>query len=401
MPAEMRAPLFLQQGRYDALDFRNMIGRTRGSHVGVAGPDALRVEKIDNPTPRVSVASGSIWLPDDTEASHSGAVFFAHLDASIQLQCSTPKPGEGERVDLVVAFADPDAQALGSRIVDVRSTEARFLQPSWYAEDGTRYAAADAAVGGVSQEGANGWSLAVLAETTPGAGDWKVPHNAVRLARVRIGTTGITGIEDVRFNSPGGGIVPQKDTSALAHIRTAPQQGLNEAINGLPEGSMVYYGQEQRMYVVTAPGKAVPVSAPAQVVMGTPKGSDGGWCDDSVMEWRVGAAPYRRYAAVSFGATAVYNYGDNFWMRAALLFNNGRTPFDNAHRWYGAAAELTHTQTHAGYCVVEIPAGVPFNADAGIMRGFYGTGESGGDKGNCNYTGLNESRFGMAVIYSG
>lgn len=90
MAVELRAPLFVQQGRYDALDLRTMIGGTRGAHVGVAGPTALLVEKVDNPTPRVSVGAGSVWLPDDVAVSHKGAVHFANLDAGIQLQCSTP-----------------------------------------------------------------------------------------------------------------------------------------------------------------------------------------------------------------------------------------------------------------------------------------------------------------------
>lgn len=229
MAVELRAPLFVQQGRYDALDLRTMIGGTRGAHVGVAGPTALLVEKVDHPTPRVSVAAGSVWLPDDVAVSHKGAVHFANLDASIQLQCSTPKPGEAARTDLVVAFADPDSVPAGPLLMDIRTTADQYMQPVTYAADGTPYAAAAASGTQVTKEGAKGWSIAVLAESTPGARDWPVPSNSVRLAQVNIAQTGITGIEDIRFVPAG-----QLDTTPLRQLRTAGAQGLAQVAAGAP-----------------------------------------------------------------------------------------------------------------------------------------------------------------------
>ncbi|WP_327065932.1 hypothetical protein OH807_33600 [Kitasatospora sp. NBC_01560] len=318
MAVELRAPLFVQQGRYDALDLRTMIGGTRGAHVGVSGPAALLVEKVDNPTPRVSVAAGSLWLPDDVAVSHKGAVHFANLDASIQLQCSTPKPGEAARQDLVVAFADPDTAPAGPLLMDMKTTADRYMQSVTYAADGTPYAAAPGTGTQVTKEGARGWSLAVLAESTPGAKDWPVPSNCIRLALVNIAQTGITGIEDQRFVFAG-----QLDTTPLRQLRTAGPQGIAQAATGAPAGSLVYDSVTTALHKVTGPGTTAPVLPGATRLDASYQAPENAWGSEGWHTFTAPATPYPRLVTVSFECTYAGDFGEG-WI-SPVVFGHGES----------------------------------------------------------------------------
>ncbi|MGW3177751.1 hypothetical protein ACWDD9_00610 [Kitasatospora sp. NPDC001119] len=355
MAAELRAPLFVQQGRYDALDLRTMIGGTRGAHVGVAGPTALLVEKVDNPTPRVSVAAGSVWLPDDVAVSHKGAVHFANLDTSVQLQCSTPKPGEAARTDLVVAFADPDSVPAGPLLMDIRTTADQYMQPVSYAADGTPYATA-ASGAQVTKEGAKGWSIAVLAESTPGARDWPVPSNSVRLALVSIAQTGITGIEDVRFVVAG-----QLDTTPLRHLRTAGAQGIAQAATGAPAGSLVYDSVTTALHKVTGPGTTAPVLPGAVRLDASYQAGDGAWGTLAWHQFTAPAAPYPRLVTVSFEVSYRGDFGEG-WITPVVSGHGerrraGRPQFVRAGDAHDARGSAT----------VRVPAGTPLNVSTMVF----------------------------------
>ncbi|MFD4397862.1 hypothetical protein [Kitasatospora sp. NPDC058478] len=352
MAVELRAPLFVQQGRYDALDLRTMIGGTRGAHVGVSGPTALLVEKVDHPTPRVSVAAGSVWLPDDVAVSHQGAVHFANLDSSLQLQCSTPKPGEAARADLVVAFADPDSAPAGPLLMDIRTTADQYMQPVTYASDGTPYATAASGTQ-VTKEGARGWSIAVLAESTPGAKDWPVPSNCIRLAVVSISKTGITGIEDVRFVPAG-----QLDTTPLRHLRTAGAQGVAQAATGAPAGSLVYDSASTALHKVTGPGITAPLVPGAVRLDAVYQAGDGSWGDDAWHVFTAPAAPYPRLVTVSFEATYRGEFGEG-WIIPTLVGHGERR---RAGRPQYTKAGDTHDAR--GSATIRVPAGAPLDVSA-------------------------------------
>ncbi|WP_043477150.1 hypothetical protein [Kitasatospora sp. MBT66] len=354
MAVELRAPLFVQQGRYDALDLRTMIGGTRGAHVGVAGPTALLVEKIDNPTPRVSVAAGSVWLPDDVAVSHKGAVHFANLDASIQLQCSTPKPGEAARADLVVAFADPDSAPAGPLLMDMKTTADRYMQPVTYAADGTPYAApaAAAAASGtqLTKEGAKGWSIAVLAESTPGAKDWPVPSNCIRLAVVNIAQTGITGIEDQRFVVAG-----QLDTTPLRQLRTAGAQGIAQAAVGAPAGSLVYDSVTTALYKVTGPGTTAPVLPGAVRQDASYQAPENAWGGEGWHTFTAPAAPYPRLVTVTFECTYQGDFGEG-WI-TPVVFGHGESRRAGRPQYVRAG----DARDARGAATVKVPAGTPMS----------------------------------------
>ncbi|MFF4922914.1 MULTISPECIES: hypothetical protein [unclassified Kitasatospora] len=355
MAAELRAPLFVQQGRYDALDLRTMIGGTRGAHVGVAGPTALLVEKVDNPTPRVSVAAGSVWLPDDVAVSHKGAVHFANLDTSVQLQCSTPKPGEAARTDLVVAFADPDSVPAGPLLMDIRTTADQYMQPVSYAADGTPYATATSGAQ-VTKEGAKGWSIAVLAESTPGARDWQVPSNSVRLALVSIAQTGITGIEDQRFVVAG-----QLDTTPLRHLRTAGAQGIAQVAAGAPAGSLVYDSVTTALHKVTGPGTTAPVLPGAVRLDASYQAGDGAWGTLAWHQFTAPAAPYPRLVTVSFEVSYRGDFGEG-WITPVVAGHGerrraGRPQFVRAGDAHDARGSAT----------VRVPAGTPLNVSTMVF----------------------------------
>ncbi|MFJ5233955.1 hypothetical protein ACIQBJ_29140 [Kitasatospora sp. NPDC088391] len=354
MAIELRAPLFVQQGRYDALDLRTMIGGTRGAHVGVAGPTALLVEKVDNPTPRVSVAAGSIWLPDDVAVSHKGAVHFANLDAGIQLQCSTPKPGEAARVDLVVAFADPDSAPSGPLLMDIRTTADQYMQSVAYASDGTPYATA-ATGAEVTREGAKGWSIAVLAESTPGAKDWPVPSNCVRLAKVSIAQTGITGIEDVRFVVAG-----QLDTTPLRHLRTAGAQGVAQTAAGAPAGSLVYDSVSTALHKVTGANTTAPLVPGAVRLDIAYQAPEGAWGSEAWQQFTAPAAPYPRLITISFEVTYRGDFGEGWY-----------TPLVIGHGERRRAGRLQYvragdTRDVRGSATIRVPAGTPLSAASTI-----------------------------------
>ncbi|MBO1414456.1 hypothetical protein [Streptomyces sp. FH025] len=349
MATELRAPLFVQQGRYDALDLRTMIGGTRGAHVGVTGPTALLVEKVDNPTPRVSVAAGSVWLPDDVAVSHRGAVHFANLDASVQLQCSTPKPGEAARTDLVVAFADPDSVPAGPLLMDIRTTADQYMQPVTYTADGTPYATATSGAQ-VTKEGAKGWSIAVLAESTPGAKDWPVPSNSVRLALVNIAQTGITGIEDVRFVVAG-----QHDTTPLRHLRTAGAQGIAQVAAGAPAGSLVYDSVTTALHKVTGPGTTAPVIPGAVRLDASYQAGDGAWGAEGWHQFTAPAAPYPRLVTVSFEASYQGNFGEG-WITPLIVGHGERRRAGRPqYTRVGDSRDVRGTAT------IRVPAGTPLN----------------------------------------
>ncbi|WP_405007504.1 hypothetical protein OHV13_28650 [Kitasatospora purpeofusca] len=350
MAVELRAPLFVQQGRYDALDLRTMIGGTRGAHVGVAGPTALLVEKVDHPTPRVSVAAGSVWLPDDVAVSHKGAVHFANLDASIQLQCSTPKPGEAARTDLVVAFADPDSVPAGPLLMDIRTTADQYMQPVTYAPDGTPYAAAAASGTQVTKEGAKGWSIAVLAEATAGAKDWPVPSNSVRLAQVNIAQTGITGIEDIRFVPAG-----QLDTTPLRQLRTAGAQGLAQVAAGAPAGSLVYDSATTALHKVTGPGTTAPVVPGAVRLDPSYQAEEGAWGDEAWHQFTAPAAPYPRLVTVSFEVTYSGAFGEG-WINPMVVGHGERRRAGRPQ--YTRAGDSRDAR---GSATVTVPVGTPLN----------------------------------------
>ncbi|MFJ5924831.1 hypothetical protein ACIQF6_19735 [Kitasatospora sp. NPDC092948] len=349
MATELRAPLFVQQGRYDALDLRTMIGGTRGAHVGVSGPAALLVEKVDNPTPRVSVAAGSVWLPDDVAASHKGAVHFANLDASIQLQCSTPKPGEAARTDLVVAFADPDTAPIGPQLADIRTTADQYMQAVSFAADGTPYATA-ASGAQVTKEGAKGWSVAVLAESTPGAKDWPVPSNCIRLAFVSIAQTGITGIEDVRFVVAG-----QLDTTPLRHLRTAASQGVATVAAGAPAGSLVYDSVSTTLHKVTGPGSTAPLVPGAVRLDIAYQAADGTWGSDAWQQFTAPAVNYPRLVTVSFECTYKGDFGEG-WITPLVVGHGERRRAGRAQ--YTRAGD---TRDCRGTATVKVPANTPLN----------------------------------------
>ncbi|WP_328953677.1 hypothetical protein [Kitasatospora purpeofusca] len=355
MAVELRAPLFVQQGRYDALDLRTMIGGTRGAHVGVAGPTALLVEKVDNPTPRVSVAAGSVWLPDDVAVSHKGAVHFANLDASVQLQCSTPKPGEAARVDLVVAFADPDTAPAGPLLMDLKTTADRYMQPVTYAADGTPYAAPAASGTQVTKEGARGWSIAVLAESTPGAKDWPVPSNCIRLALVSIAQTGITGIEDVRFVPAG-----QLDTTPLRQLRTAGPQGIAQAATGAPAGSLVYDSVSTALHKVTGPGTTAPVVPGAVRVEASYQAGDGAWGNEGWHQFTAPAAPYPRLVTVSFEVSYRGEFGEG-WITPVVMGHGERRRAGRPQ--YTRAGDSRDAR---GQATVRVPAGTPLSVSSSV-----------------------------------
>ncbi|GAA1403270.1 hypothetical protein GCM10009639_47840 [Kitasatospora putterlickiae] len=354
MPVELRAPLFVQQGRYDALDLRTMIGGTRGAHVGVAGPTALLVEKVDNPTPRVSVAAGSVWLPDDVAVSHKGAVHFANLDASIQLQCSTPKPGEAARTDLVVAFADPDSVPAGPLLMDIRTTADQYMQLVSYAADGTPYATATSGAQ-VTKEGAKGWSIAVLAESTPGARDWPVPSNSVRLALVNIAQTGITGIEDQRFVVAG-----QLDTTPLRHLRTAGAQGVAQVAAGSPAGSLVYDSVTTTLHKVTGPGTTAPLIPAAVRLDVAYQAGDGAWGNEGWHQFTAPAAPYPRLVTVGFEVTYTGAFGEG-WITPLVIGHGER-------RRAGRPKYVRAGENHdiRGSATVKVPAGTPLSVATAV-----------------------------------
>ncbi|MFC8721367.1 hypothetical protein [Kitasatospora sp. NPDC057198] len=354
MAVELRAPLFVQQGRYDALDLRTMIGGTRGAHVGVAGPTALLVEKVDNPTPRVSVAAGSIWLPDDVAVSHKGAVHFANLDASIQLQCSTPKPGEAARQDLVVAFADPDSSPAGPLLMDIRTTADQYMQPVTYTSDGTPYAVA-ATGAEVTKEGAKGWSIAVLAESTPGAKDWPVPSNCVRLAVVNIAQTGITGIEDTRFVTAG-----QLDTTPLRHLRTAGAQGVATVAAEAPAGSLVYDSVSTALHKVTGPGTTAPVVPGAVRLDIAYTAGEGAWGNEVWHQFTAPAAPYPRLATVSFEVSYKGEFGEG-WITPLVVGHGERRRAGRPQ--YTRAGDSRDVR---GSATIKVPAGTPLSVGSAV-----------------------------------
>ncbi|MFJ2775689.1 hypothetical protein [Kitasatospora sp. NPDC087315] len=349
MAVELRAPLFIQQGRYDALDLRTMIGGTRGAHVGVCGPTALMVEKVDNPTPRVSVAAGSVWLPDDVAVSHKGAVHFANLDASIQLQCSTPKPGEAARQDLVVAFADPDSVPAGPQLADIRTTADQFMQSVSYAADGTPYATAASGTQ-VTKEGAKGWSIAVLAESTPGARDWPVPSNSLRLAIVSISQTGITGIEDQRFVVAG-----QLDTTPLRHLRTAGAQGIAQAATGAPAGSLVYDSISTAVHKVTGPSSTAPLVPGAVRLDASYQAGDGAWGAEGWHQFTAPATPYPRLVTVHFEVSYRGEFGEG-WITPLVVGHGERRRAGRPQ--YTRAGDSRDAR---GCATVRVPAGTPLN----------------------------------------
>ncbi|MFD9687886.1 hypothetical protein ACFWXO_19255 [Kitasatospora sp. NPDC059088] len=329
-----------------------MIGGTRGAHVGVAGPTALLVEKVDNPTPRVSVAAGSVWLPDDVAVSHTGAVHLANLDASVQLQCSTPKPGEAARQDLVVAFADPDSAPAGPQLADIRTTADRYMQSVSFAADGTPYAPATPAAAGtqVTKEGARGWSIAVLAESTPGAKDWPVPSNCIRLALVNIAQTGITGIEDVRFVAAG-----QLDTTPLRQVRTGGAQGVAQAAAGAPAGSLVYDSATTALHKVTGPGTTAPLVPGAVQLDASYQAGDGAWGNEGWHQFTAPAAPYPRLVTVSFEVTYRGEFGEG-WITPVVVGHGERR---QAGRPQYTRAGDSHDAR--GCATVKVPAGTPLN----------------------------------------
>ncbi|MFI2609656.1 hypothetical protein [Kitasatospora sp. NPDC018619] len=331
-----------------------MIGGTRGAHVGVAGPTALLVEKVDNPTPRVSVAAGSVWLPDDVAVSHKGAVHFANLDAGIQLQCSTPKPGEAARTDLVVAFADPDSVPAGPQLADIRTTADQYMQPVSYAADGTPYATAASGTQ-VTKEGAKGWSIAVLAESTPGARDWPVPSNAVRLALVNIAQTGITGIEDQRFVTAG-----QLDTTPLRHLRTAGAQGIAQVTAGAPAGSLVYDTATTALHKVTGPNTTAPLVPGAVRLDISYQANDGAWGSEGWHQFTAPAAPYPRLATVSFEVSYRGDFGEGWIVPMVIGHGERRRAGRPQYIRAGDSRDVRGTAT------VKVPAGTPLSVATAV-----------------------------------
>ncbi|MGW2398498.1 hypothetical protein ACWCYY_18290 [Kitasatospora sp. NPDC001664] len=369
--SELRAPLFAQAGRYDALDFRNMIGRTRGHQVGPAGPEALAVTKVGDGN-SVSVAAGSVWLPDDVQADHEGAVYFAHLDQAVTLAIRLPGAGGKTRTDLVIAYADPDGAETPAAAY--RSTAGRFMQPVWYSQDGTPYSENpdDLSVpAGASRLGSSytgGWTIAVVEPSAPGLTDWRIPDNAVILAKVESAETGVSGVQDYRFRDVSELIRGQLqvDTTPLRHLRTAGDQTVGQLARIAPAGSLIYDHKAKTMVVVTdqAQGYVKGLAARRQ----TRNFQQGDWdnwfpSEPSPQNWMdIGAitldpVPYDRNVDVIYNLTAkevVGNADYQVWLRVQY---NGADLASYGPQFPGRGAEINLNKGHARV----LPAGQALN----------------------------------------
>ncbi|MFD8318914.1 hypothetical protein [Kitasatospora purpeofusca] len=363
---ELRAPLFAQAGRYDALDFRNMIGRTRGHQVGVAGREALAVTQVPNGN-SIAIASGSVWLPDDVQADHEGAVYFAHLDQAVTLAIRLPGAGGKTRTDLVVAYADPDATETPAAAF--RSTADRFMQPVWYAQDGTPYStnpdSASVPAGGtrLRSDYTGGWTIAVLEPSAPGLTDWKIPDNAVVLAKVESAETGVSGVQDLRFRDVSDLIRGQfqVDTTPLRHLRTSGDQTVGQLAKTAPEGSLIFDHQAKTMVFVTD-SKAGQVRG----MVGSRK-TEGGrmipgwWVPSGAVSWEgrevarveFPAVPFARRVDVIYRLVMQNMVGDAAQLWYRVLFNGQPMIQQDPHNPGGQGARVDVQRGHAR----DLPAG--------------------------------------------
>lgn len=202
----------------------------------------------------------------------------------------------------------------------------------------------------MTKEGAKGWSIAVLAESTPGAKDWPVPSNCIRLALVNIAQTGITGIEDQRFVVAG-----QLDTTPLRQLRTAGAQGIAQVAVGAPAGSLVYDSVSTALHKVTGPGTTAPVLPGAIRQDASYQAPENAWGSEGWHTFTAPATPYPRLVTVTFECTYQGDFGEG-WI-TPVVFGHGESRRAGRPQYVRAG----DARDARGAATVKVPAGTPMS----------------------------------------
>ncbi|WP_441248937.1 hypothetical protein [Kitasatospora sp. McL0602] len=323
--SDLRAPMYAQKGLYDALDFRNLTGRLRGGHVGVAGSTALHVTRLGEETHKLNVAAGSLWLPDNAEVRHEASLYFAHLDADLALEVVTEGAGDAPLEAAVVAYADPDAKEPGSR--SRKHTDPRLMLPPGGIGDPSVHAADE------EERYYGGWAIDIV-YPKDGQDGLAIPRNALVLAKFKYNNQGLVDQpEDWRFHSGVAELVPgqvQVDTTPLLHLRTAGSQSPAELAKQAPEGSLIYDHVRQTMVMVTNQAEGLVKGMYEQRHMEYLRGPDNWegdlwWRDEAspsnwflFREFEIPAVPYDRWLDFVFflqGHDTVANADYQGWLR--------------------------------------------------------------------------------------
>jgi hypothetical protein len=232
----LRPPLFVQQGEYDALDFRRMLSRLRAPVQGVV--DGFTVSAVSAQTARVSVALGDAWVPFTPFGSLDGKNgAYVYCEEKQEFDLNPPSVGE-VRTDYLCI------------VVDEKTDPDTFVR------------AGDANAVYTLGDLSSGWGFVTVQGPPGGSEPAKVPDNALVLAAVTL-TGGkaldATSVKDMRFS-----FGTQKDAAPLVPVRTNGGLTVASVRDGLRNGTIIYDQTADTLHYAMKGSKSRPVERGTQ-----------------------------------------------------------------------------------------------------------------------------------------